>query len=400
MDSDPAQLLKNLSNKDLWTLLPMDEMSDRDWVGLRNPVILNARSLQVRVIRIFRDRIANVWKISADASDLPELNLAFKFEDNELYQYVLICGKKIRVGTVFEIPLLKAYKSSYHRQSRRFVVNDFGWFIRDLILPAEEVNVQKRKSGIAVILQTYAKLSPLDMKTAHLDLFHDNDSAVLKFIRASGKGFALTDSRHSDAETIREIEFFARKYLFVPLHEAVPDITTRNEIISRYKSTGIISEAVFPISVAKKDGTMEQIAYIGCHFRSVGNNITDKLLQTLISIGDAVAVSVRNSNFERYPVKEPVIDASLTGIKIQIRDPKVRKALSQVSSFRATLMTGSEAAGLEVRLEKMQQVTLEDMDYIGCRIVDLSRKSQIDEKTESKETGMKAYRAALTGIKS
>lgn len=399
MNADPAQLLKNLANKDLWLQLDLDTVTERDWVGLRNPILLNAKNPQLRVIRIFRDRIANVWKISAHTSDLPETNLAFKFEDNALYQYILICGKRVKAGTIFEIPLIKAYKSTYCRQSRRFAVSDFGWFIRDLILPAEEINVQKRKSGIAVILETYAKLSPLDMKTAQLDLFHDNDSALLKYVKTSGNGYALTDSRHSDLETAREIEFFSRKYFFAPLHAAVPDETVRSEIIKRYKTSGTVSEAVFPISVAKKDGTKDHIAYIACHFRNTENNITDQLLQTLVSIADAVAVSVRNSNFEKYPVKEPVIDASLTGIKIQVRDPKVRKALSQVSSFRATLMTGSEAASLEVRLEKIQQVTLEDMDYVGCRIADLSRKSQLDEKTESKETGVKAYRAALSGIK-
>ena len=107
------------------------------------------------------------------------------------------------------------------------------------------------------------------MKTAHLDLFHDNDSALLKYIRTSGNGYALTDSRHSELENTREIDFFSRKYAFVPLHEAVTDGITRNEIIARCKSSGIISEAIFPISVAKKDGTTEQIAYIGCHFRNM-----------------------------------------------------------------------------------------------------------------------------------
>ena len=399
MNADPALLLKNLANKDLWTPLDLDAATERDWVGLRNPILLNAKNPQLRIIRIFRDRIANVWKISVHTSDLPETTLAFKFEDNELYQYILICGKRIKAGTVFEIPLIKAYKSTYFRQSRRFAVSDFGWHIRDLILPAEEISVQKRKSSIAVILDTYAKLSPLDIKTAQLDLFNDNDSPLLKYVKATGNGYALVDSRHSETETAKEIEFFAHRYIFMPLHTAVPDESVRSEIINRYKASGIMSEAIFPVSVAKKDGTKDHIAYIACHFRNTENNITDRLLQTMISIADAVAVSVRNSNFERYGVKEPVIDASLTGIKIQVRDPKARKALTQVSSFRATLMTGSEAAPLEVRLEKIQQVTLEDMDYVGCRITDLSRKSQIDEKTDSKETGMKAYRAALTGVK-
>lgn len=399
MNSDPAQLLKNLSNTHFWNLLDTDAMTERDWVGLRNPLILNAKNLQIRVIRIFKDRIANIWKISAHASELPDQNLAFKFEDNEHFQYILICGKKDSVGTVFEIPLLKAYKSTYCRQNRRFAVRDSGWYIRDLILPAEEIDVQKRKAGIAVILQTYAKLSPLDMKTTHLDLFHDNDSALLRYIRASGNGYALTDSRRSDLENAREIEFFSRKYTFVPLHEAVTDVAMRDDIITRYKSSGIMSEAIFPISVAKKDGSTEQIAHVGCHFRNMENNITDRLLQTLVSIADAVSVSVRNSNFERYAVREAAIDASLTGIKIQIHDPKVRKAISQVSSFRATLITGPDALPLEVRLEKVQQVTLQDVDFVGCRIADLSRKSYVDEKTDSKETGMKAYRAALNRVK-
>lgn len=399
MNSDPAQLLRNLSNKDFWLPLDTDAMTDRDWIGLRHPVVLNVKHLQVRVIRIFLDRIAKVWRLSVHASDLPDINLAIKFEDNELYQYILICGKKIKVGTVFELPLLRAYKSTYHRQNRRLAVEDSGWYVCDLILPAEEINVQKRKSGIAVILETYAKLSPLDMKTAQLDFFHDDDSAVLKYIKASGNGFALSDSRHSETEKTREIEFFSRRYLFKPLGEVVTDASIRDEIIARYKTSGIISEAIFPISVPKKDGTMDHIAYIGCHFRNVNNNITDQLLQTLVSIADAVSVSVRNSNFERYSAKAAAIDASLSGIKLQVRDPKVRKALAQVSQFRATLVTGSEAAPLEVRLEKIQQVTVEDVDYVGCRIADLSRKSLVDEKTDSKEIGMKAYRAALNGIK-
>ena len=147
MQTDPAQLLKNLANKDLWNPLDTDAMTDRDWVGLRNPILLNAKNPQLRLIRIFRDRIANVWKISAHAAELPDMNMAFKFEDNALYQYILICGKKASVGSIFEIPVLKAYKSTYCRQNRRFAVSDFGWHIRDLILPAEEINVQKLKNG-------------------------------------------------------------------------------------------------------------------------------------------------------------------------------------------------------------------------------------------------------------
>jgi hypothetical protein len=399
MNSDPAQLLKNLSNTDFWNPLETDSMTDRDWIGLRNPIVLNVKNLQVRVIRIFRDRSANVWKISAHASDLPDLNLAFKFEDNELYQYILICGKKVKAGTIFELPLLKAFKSTYFRQNRRFAVRDQGWYLSDLILPAEEINVQKRKSSIAVILQTYAKLSPLDMKTAHLDFFNENDSAILKYIRISGNGFAIKDSGRNSGETTRIVEFFSHKYSFVPLAEAVPEGSARADIIDHYKMAGIVSEAIFPISVPRKDGTSNPIAYIRCHFRNHAENITDQLLQTMISIAEAVATSVRNSNFERYPVKETAIDASLTGIKVQVRDPKARRALSQVSSFRATLFTGYEARALEVRLEKMQQVTFDDVDFIGCRIAEITRKSHIDEKTDSKETGIKAYRAALNSIK-
>jgi hypothetical protein len=399
MNTDPTKLLKNLSNTDFWNPLDTDAMTERDWVGLRHPIVLNAKNLQVRIIRIFKDRSTNFWKMSAQADQLPDTNLAFKLEDNSLYQYILICGKKTKIGPVYELPVLKAYKSTYFRQNRRFPVSGYGWHISDLILPAEEVNVEKRKSSIAVILETYAKISPLDIKNVHFGFFQQNESPLLKSIKTSGKGFAMLDSRREGIETSRTIEFFSRKYTFMSLREAVPEITARAEIIARYKTSGISSEAIFPISVQRIDGTANSIAYISCHFRNRGDNITDQLLQTLVSIAEAVAVSVRNSNFERYPAKEIAVDASLCGIKVQIRNPQVRKALSNVSLFDATLFTGSDSPPLNVKLQKMQQLTLEDLEYIGCRIAQISKKSPIDQKTESKEAGMKVYREALSGLK-
>jgi hypothetical protein len=397
--SDPARLLKNLANQDIWNPMDLEKVTERDWIGLRNPIVLNARGLQVRIIRIFKDRSLNTWKISAHGGDIPEATLAFKFEDNSLYQYILICGKRVKVGTVFELPLVKAYKSTYFRQNRRFAVQDFGWHLSNLILPAEEVNVHQRKSAITVIFETYAKLSPEDMKNAHFAFFQEDDPPLLRYVRATGNGFAVGDAVHGEAEETRKVEFFSRYYTFASLKDALPDLQAREEQLQRYKATGIRCEVIFPISVPRKDGSFNYIGYIHSQFRGGSGGIRQQLLQSLISTAEAVSVSIRNSNFERYPVKEPAIDASLTGLKVQIRDPRVRKALSQVSSFRATLYTGSEASPLDVRLEKMQQVTVEDMDYIGCRIADIMRKSYVDAKTDSRETAVKAYRAALNGLK-
>lgn len=388
-------ILASLKDPERWSPLSADYFIDSVLSKLDN-IRLHNDPLKFQYCKFIQAEVSGKFFINFKAEKTLVNRQLFFLDDAEGYQYAFLIEKPATIGNSQEGEILMAFRSNYARGSVRIATRDSGVMIENIYLPSVQIDIEKKKSMVSILMSSYQRMLEEAIPDVEIKTYSGLDDAVLKKVQQKNRGYILGN--------VDEIGNFMipsplQRLLRVAELDAMVNFSNNEpeEEQEQRARKRIHSEFVIPILFRDETGSVvNNLGYIRkTYIKGQKPELEEKHIRALDNTIEAILTSVGQGNYEPVPCILPVVDASDTGLSVELNRGDIASLVREKKQIRCGLRLPDMNKKLIVELELQNDELRGTVIRFGFKIIQISFRSIV---SGSIQEAQQSYRIALQKI--